>query len=121
MTDVVIKAENLGKHYTIGHQAADGRYVALRDVLVNNARSLWRGTQTWRAARSNPGPKRSCARCKGRVGCNRRRWMLCSRRTGPVKRIGRACGHSWPWGQWYNGYRLVSDNGQWRNRMGTVD
>ena len=33
MTDIVIQAENLGKHYTIGHQAANGRYVALRDVL----------------------------------------------------------------------------------------
>ena len=43
MSDVVIKAENLGKHYIIGHQAADGRYVALRDVLVNNARRQRRG------------------------------------------------------------------------------
>ena len=50
MTDIVIKAENLGKKYTIGHQAADGRYVALRDVLVNNARSLWRLPPTWCAA-----------------------------------------------------------------------
>jgi hypothetical protein len=30
MTDVVIHAENLGKKYTIGHQAENGRYVALR-------------------------------------------------------------------------------------------
>jgi len=30
MTDIVIQAESLGKHYTIGHQAADGRDVALR-------------------------------------------------------------------------------------------
>jgi lipopolysaccharide transport system ATP-binding protein len=42
MSDIVIKAENLGKKYTIGHQAENGRYVALRDVLMRNARSLWR-------------------------------------------------------------------------------
>jgi len=43
MTDVVIKAENLGKKYTIGHQAENGRYVALRDVLMQNVRVLrWR-------------------------------------------------------------------------------
>ena len=34
MSDIVIKAENLGKKYTIGHQAGNGRYVALRDVLM---------------------------------------------------------------------------------------
>lgn len=45
MSDVVIKAENLGKKYTIGHQAEDGRYVALRDVLVHNAKSLWNKTK----------------------------------------------------------------------------
>ncbi len=46
MTDIVIQAENLGKKYTIGHQTELGRDVALRGVLVNNARtfagSLWR-------------------------------------------------------------------------------
>jgi lipopolysaccharide transport system ATP-binding protein len=42
--DIVIQAENLGKKYTIGHQTERGRYVALRDVLVNNARNLWRTT-----------------------------------------------------------------------------
>ena len=45
MTDVVIKAEGLGKKYTIGHQAGNGRYLALRDVLMQNARSLWRKTR----------------------------------------------------------------------------
>jgi lipopolysaccharide transport system ATP-binding protein len=44
MTDVVIHAENLGKKYTIGHQTERNRYVALRDVLVNNARAFWRTT-----------------------------------------------------------------------------
>jgi len=45
MTDTVIKAENLGKKYTIGHQAESGRYVALRDVLMHNARTLWNKTR----------------------------------------------------------------------------
>jgi lipopolysaccharide transport system ATP-binding protein len=45
MNDVVIKAENLGKKYLIGHQAENGRYVALRDVLMHNARSLWNKTK----------------------------------------------------------------------------
>lgn len=45
MSDVVIKAENLGKKYTIGHQAENGRYVALRDVLVHNAKNLWYKTK----------------------------------------------------------------------------
>mgnify|MGYP000277021759 CR=1 FL=1 len=44
MSDVVIKAENLGKKYTIGHQTERGRYLALRDVLAQNARALWRTT-----------------------------------------------------------------------------
>ena len=42
MTDTVIKAENLGKKYIIGHQAQSGRYVALRDVLMQNVRGAWR-------------------------------------------------------------------------------
>jgi lipopolysaccharide transport system ATP-binding protein len=45
MSDIVIKAENLGKMYTIGHQANNGRYVALRDVLMQNARTLWNKTK----------------------------------------------------------------------------
>jgi lipopolysaccharide transport system ATP-binding protein len=45
MNDVVIKAENLGKMYTIGHQVENGRYVALRDVLMQNARTLWSKTK----------------------------------------------------------------------------
>jgi lipopolysaccharide transport system ATP-binding protein len=44
MNDIVIKAENLGKKYLIGHQAERGGYTALRDVLMQNARVLrWRG------------------------------------------------------------------------------
>src|SRR3989441_2246269 len=45
MSDVVIRAENLGKKYVIGHQAEDGRYVALRDVLMHNVRSMWHKTK----------------------------------------------------------------------------
>jgi lipopolysaccharide transport system ATP-binding protein len=45
MFDIVIKAENLGKMYTIGHQAERGGYTALRDVLMQNARTLWSKTK----------------------------------------------------------------------------
>ncbi|MFH1883220.1 MAG: polysaccharide ABC transporter ATP-binding protein [Planctomycetota bacterium] len=45
MSDIVIKAENLGKKYVIGHRAENGRYVALRDVLMQNARTLWNKTK----------------------------------------------------------------------------
>jgi lipopolysaccharide transport system ATP-binding protein len=45
MPDIVIKAENLGKKYTIGHQAQRESYTALRDVLVQNARTLWNKTK----------------------------------------------------------------------------
>src|SRR5437899_8868761 len=45
MSDVVIKAEGLGKKYVIGHQAENGRYVALRDVLTHNVRNMWHKTK----------------------------------------------------------------------------
>src|SRR5687767_10583444 len=45
MSDVVIRAENLGKKYTIGHQAEHERYTALRDVVMQNARGLWHKTR----------------------------------------------------------------------------
>ncbi len=45
MSDIVIKAENLGKKYTIGHQVEKGNYTALRDVLMQNARTLWNKTK----------------------------------------------------------------------------
>jgi hypothetical protein len=34
MNDIVIKAENLGKKYTIGHQAERGGYTALYLCLL---------------------------------------------------------------------------------------
>lgn len=43
--DIIIKVENLGKKYIIGHQAKTGRYVALRDVLMQNARNTWKKTK----------------------------------------------------------------------------
>src|SRR5437899_2449578 len=45
MSDVVIKAEGLGKKYVIGHQAENGGYVALRDVLTHNVRNMWHKTK----------------------------------------------------------------------------
>lgn len=45
MSDIVIKAENLGKKYTIGHQAEKDGYTSLRDVLMQNARTLWSKTK----------------------------------------------------------------------------
>lgn len=41
MTDTVIRVENLGKRYLIGHQKQE-RYTALRDVLANKAKGLTR-------------------------------------------------------------------------------
>src|SRR5213593_3480188 len=45
MSDIVIHTENLGKKYVIGHEAQDGRYVALRDVLMHNVRRMWQKTK----------------------------------------------------------------------------
>ena len=45
MNDTVIHCEGLGKKYTIGHQAANGRYETFRDVFMQNARGLWRKTK----------------------------------------------------------------------------
>ena len=40
MSDTIIKVENLGKKYIIGHQQQQERYTDLRDVLANGARSF---------------------------------------------------------------------------------
>jgi homopolymeric O-antigen transport system ATP-binding protein len=40
--DIVIRAEELGKKYVIGHEAQRERYVALRDVIARSARNAWR-------------------------------------------------------------------------------
>src|ERR1035437_9092113 len=41
MSDFAIKVEGLGKKYLLQHQAAGRRYVALRDVLAEKAKSLF--------------------------------------------------------------------------------
>ena len=41
MSDVVIKVENLCKHYTLSHQRQE-RYTALRDVMANGFKQLGR-------------------------------------------------------------------------------
>jgi hypothetical protein len=46
MPDIVIKAENLVKKYVIGHQAERGDYTLLRDVLMQNARTLCGNRET---------------------------------------------------------------------------
>ena len=43
MQEPIIRVEQLSKSYTLRHQKAE-RYVALRDVLANKARSLFRGS-----------------------------------------------------------------------------
>jgi lipopolysaccharide transport system ATP-binding protein len=45
MSDIVIKAENLGKKYNIGHMTDRASYTALRDVWAQNARGLWHKTK----------------------------------------------------------------------------
>lgn len=45
MSDVVIKAESLGKKYVIGHKTENGRYTALRDVLMQNVHSVLHKTR----------------------------------------------------------------------------
>jgi lipopolysaccharide transport system ATP-binding protein len=39
MSDTVIRVENLGKKYVIGHQQPE-RYTSLRDVIANQVKSL---------------------------------------------------------------------------------
>jgi ABC-type polysaccharide/polyol phosphate transport system ATPase subunit len=45
MTDVVIRAEGLGKKYLLGHQTQRERYTALRDVLARSAKGLGRSAR----------------------------------------------------------------------------
>ena len=45
MSDVVIRAEGLGKKYVIGHQGESERYTSLRDVLARGARGLIRSAR----------------------------------------------------------------------------
>ncbi|HPK54680.1 MAG TPA: ABC transporter ATP-binding protein, partial [Smithellaceae bacterium] len=52
MSDIVIKAENLGKKYTIGHQSQGSSYTALRDVFAESALTIWHKTKD--LLRGNP-------------------------------------------------------------------
>jgi lipopolysaccharide transport system ATP-binding protein len=45
MSEIVIKAENLGKKYRIGHLSNRQSYTALRDVLTQTAHNLWQKTR----------------------------------------------------------------------------
>ena len=45
MSDIIIKAENLGKKYIIGHQRENSGYVTMREKLAENARYLWQKTR----------------------------------------------------------------------------
>lgn len=45
MNDIVIKAENIGKKYTIGHNSGNSRYMAFRDVVMQTGRTLWNRTK----------------------------------------------------------------------------
>jgi ABC-type polysaccharide/polyol phosphate transport system ATPase subunit len=51
MSDVVIRAEGLGKKYVIGHETGE-RYTALRDVLAQQARRLVRSARDMAAGRA---------------------------------------------------------------------
>src|SRR5882724_13562722 len=44
MSDTVIRVENLGKKFIIGHQKQE-RYTALRDVIANGVKSMVRNTR----------------------------------------------------------------------------
>jgi lipopolysaccharide transport system ATP-binding protein len=41
-SDVVIRAERVGKQYIIGHETERERYTALRDVAARTARNVWK-------------------------------------------------------------------------------
>ena len=52
MSDVVIRAEGLGKKYIIGHESGRESYVALRDVIARNMRNVWRKTKDMAGGRA---------------------------------------------------------------------
>ena len=52
MSDIVIKAENIGKEYMIGHQTERGGYTSLRDELMQNTRALWNRTKDFATGKS---------------------------------------------------------------------
>lgn len=46
MSDTIINVEGLGKKYVISHEKQVGSYTALRDVISNKARSLFKASRT---------------------------------------------------------------------------
>ncbi|MDJ0617246.1 MAG: ABC transporter ATP-binding protein [Calothrix sp. MO_192.B10] len=52
MSDTVIRVENLGKKYIIGHQQQE-RYTALRDVIANGAKGLLKPFQSGKSKTQN--------------------------------------------------------------------
>ena len=53
MSDTVIRVENLGKKYIIGHQKKDQRYTALRDVIADKAKALGNHLNPFRSSSSS--------------------------------------------------------------------
>ena len=43
-SDVVIRAEGLGKKYIIGHEIKSEGYTTLRDVMARRLQAVWRRT-----------------------------------------------------------------------------
>jgi lipopolysaccharide transport system ATP-binding protein len=72
MSDVVIRAEGLGKKYRIRHQGQRLRYVALRDVFAHKALAPWR----WLNARRVGGLGQSAAHSAGSTGKFEDFWAL---------------------------------------------
>lgn len=45
MSDIVIKAENIGKKYVIGHQTQNPKNATLRDSLISGVQNFWSKTK----------------------------------------------------------------------------
>jgi lipopolysaccharide transport system ATP-binding protein len=58
-SDAVIRAEGLGKMYTIGHAAERERYTALRDVMASSVRRLGRRAADFARGRAAPDKPRT--------------------------------------------------------------
>jgi lipopolysaccharide transport system ATP-binding protein len=52
MSDTVIRVENLGKKYIIGHQTQE-KYTTLRDVIANGAKGLFKSFQNQKLKEAN--------------------------------------------------------------------
>jgi hypothetical protein len=55
--EIIISVENLGKRYRIQHQGEQQRYVALRDVVAQKAKSWF---SSWKLAASSSAPSPIC-------------------------------------------------------------